>query len=71
VEGFLELDHGAYRGETEYPEALGPCRFQIDMVKRSQGGGTERECALHNEHQTTLIMAHTDIRGGEVRCRSL
>ena len=35
-----------YQGDLE---EFGPCRFEIDVVKRPQGGGAEREIALLNE----------------------
>jgi phage regulator Rha-like protein len=45
-------------------EQFGPCRFQIDMVKRPQGGGLKREVALLNEQQATLIMTY--MRNSEI-----
>lgn len=39
-------------------EEFGPCRFEIDMVKRPQGGGVQKEIALLNEQQSTLIITY-------------
>lgn len=39
-------------------DEFGPCRFEIDVVKRSQGGGAQREIAILNEPQATLIMTY-------------
>jgi phage regulator Rha-like protein len=39
-------------------EDFAPCRFEIAVVDRPQGGGTEREIALLNEEQTTLLITY-------------
>lgn len=39
-------------------EEFGPCRFEIDVVKRPQGGGSEREIAILNEQQSTLLLTY-------------
>lgn len=45
-------------------EEFGPCRFEIDVVNRPQGGGAEREIAILNEHQATLILTY--MRNSEI-----
>lgn len=37
-------------------EQFGPCRFEIQMVDRQQGGGRPVEYALLNEPQATLLL---------------
>ena len=39
-------------------QELGPCAFQMRVVKRSQGGGNKGEIALLNEHQATLLITY-------------
>ena len=39
-------------------EEFGPCRFEIDMVNRKQGGGKPIEYAYLNEPQATLLMTY-------------
>jgi phage regulator Rha-like protein len=39
-------------------EEFAPCRFEIAVVKRPQGGGLEKEIALLNEEQTTLLITY-------------
>lgn len=44
-----------YQDDLEY---FGPCRFEIAMGNRKQGGGKPLEFAHLNEPQTTLIMTY-------------
>ena len=53
-----------YQGQIEQ---FGPCRFEIAVVKRPQGGGTSREVAILNEQQSTFLL--TLMRNSEVVVR--
>lgn len=39
-------------------ERFGPCRFEIDMAQRPQGGGAPVEYAILNERQSTLLLTY-------------
>lgn len=39
-------------------EEFGPCRFEIDVAQRAQGGGAKREYAVLNEQQSTLLLTY-------------
>jgi len=39
-------------------EEFGPCRFEIDVANRVQGGGSAREFAILNEPQSTLLITY-------------
>lgn len=45
-------------------ETFGPCRFEIDVASRPQGGGAGREIALLNERQATLLITY--MRNNEI-----
>jgi hypothetical protein len=49
---------------TESLSQFGPCEFQIEMVKRPQGGGANREVFFLNEQQATLLI--TFMRNSEI-----
>ncbi len=57
----LSVEHAStillVRNHIQELETFGPCRFEIDVVKRPQGGGSKREIAYLNEQQATLLIS--------------